>query len=65
MRCVKIIEAMKELVRLNEKRADLRAKVGQYCAAPDFETPTYPSRGFRELGMRFTATDSKSRHRSP
>jgi hypothetical protein len=39
---MKIIEAMKELKALQEKAADLRAKVAQYCANLDFETPTYP-----------------------
>ena len=39
---MKIIEAMKEIVRLHEKAADLRAKVAQYCADLDYETPTYP-----------------------
>jgi hypothetical protein len=39
---MKIIEAMKRIKHLQEKCADLRAKVGQYCADMDFETPTYP-----------------------
>jgi hypothetical protein len=39
---MKIIEAMKRIKHLQEKCADLRAKVGQYCADLDFETPTYP-----------------------
>jgi hypothetical protein len=39
---VKIIEAMKEIKRLNEKAADLRKKVATHCADLDFETPMYP-----------------------
>lgn len=39
---MKIIEAMKRLKHLNEKAADLRVKVAQYCADLDYETPTYP-----------------------
>lgn len=39
---MKIIEAMKKLKHLQEKTADLRAKVAQYCADLDFETPMYP-----------------------
>lgn len=38
---MKIIEAMKRMKHLHEKCADLRTKVGQYCADADFETPTY------------------------
>lgn len=38
---MKIIEAMKKLKALNEKASDLRAKVSQYCADLDFETPMY------------------------
>ncbi len=38
---MKIIEAMKRIKHLQEKCADLRVKVGQYCADMDFETPTY------------------------
>ncbi len=38
---MKIIEAMKRIKHLQEKCADLRAKVGLYCADMDFETPTY------------------------
>lgn len=39
---MKIIEAMKRIKHLQEKCADLRNKVGQYCADMDFETATYP-----------------------
>src|SRR5579863_8966910 len=39
---MKLIEAMKRLKHLQEKTADLRKKVSQYCADMDFETPTYP-----------------------
>jgi hypothetical protein len=39
---MKIIEAMKRIKHLQEKCADLRAKVGQFCADMDCETPTYP-----------------------
>jgi hypothetical protein len=39
---MKIIEAMKKIKHLQEKCADLRTKVGQFCADLDFETPTYP-----------------------
>lgn len=39
---VKIIEAMKRIKHLQEKAADLRAKVAQYCADVDFETAAYP-----------------------
>ena len=42
---MKIIEAMKELKRLNVKADDLRKKVAQYCADLDFETPAYPDQG--------------------
>ena len=38
---MKIIEAMKRIKHLQEKCADLRAKVGRYCTDLDFETPTY------------------------
>lgn len=38
---MRIIEAMKRVKHLQEKAADLRAKVAQYCADMDFETPTY------------------------
>jgi hypothetical protein len=38
---MKIIEAMKRIKHLQEKCADLRNKVGLYCADADFETPTY------------------------
>lgn len=40
---MKIIEAMKKLKHLNEKAADLRAKVAQHCADLDFETALYPN----------------------
>jgi len=39
---MKIIQAMKTLKHLQEKNADLRAKVALYCANLDYETPTYP-----------------------
>ena len=39
---MKIIEAMKRIKQLQEKTADLRQKVAQYCADVDFETPAYP-----------------------
>ena len=39
---MKIIEAMKEIKRLQEKGADLRKKVALHCAVLNFETPTYP-----------------------
>lgn len=39
---MKIIEAMKEIKRLEEKVEDLRSKVAKYCADLDYETPTYP-----------------------
>jgi hypothetical protein len=39
---MKLIEAMKKLKHLQEKTADLRTKIAQYCADLDFETPTYP-----------------------
>lgn len=38
---MKIIEAMKRIKHLQEKCADLRTKVAQYCADMDFETATY------------------------
>jgi hypothetical protein len=38
---MKIIEAMKKIKHLQEKCADLQAKVKQYCADITFETPTY------------------------
>ena len=38
---MKIIEAMKEIKRLEDKVGDLRQKIQQYCADLDFETPTY------------------------
>lgn len=39
---MKIIEAMKEVKRIDEKLNDLVSKIVQYCADLDFETPTYP-----------------------
>jgi len=39
---MKIIEAMKRIKHLNEKAADLRAKVAAHCVNLDFETPVYP-----------------------
>lgn len=39
---MKIIEAMKELKRLNVKVDDLRGKISKYCADLDIENPTYP-----------------------
>ena len=39
---MKLIQAMKKLKDLNSKAADLRAKVGQFCADLTLETPTYP-----------------------
>lgn len=39
---MKIIEAMKRIKHLQEKCADLRKKVGTYCAQLDFESTTYP-----------------------
>ena len=38
---MKIIEAMKRVKANKEKIADLQAKIGQFCANLDFETPTY------------------------
>lgn len=39
---MKLIEAMKKIKELEAKSADLREKVGKYCADLDFETPVYP-----------------------
>lgn len=39
---MKIIEAMKKIKHLQEKAADLQAKVKQHCADLDYETPVYP-----------------------
>ena len=39
---MKIIEALKEVKRQEEKIGDLQNKVAQYCVHMDFETPTYP-----------------------
>lgn len=39
---MKIIEALKEIKRLEEKVGDLREKVAKYCADLDYETPAYP-----------------------
>lgn len=39
---MKIIEAMKEIKRLEEKAEDLKVKIGTYCAHMNIETPTYP-----------------------
>ena len=39
---MKIIEAMKEIKRLNEKAADLRKKVSVHCADLSYETAVYP-----------------------
>lgn len=40
---MKIIEAMKRIKANKEKIADLQRMIGQYCAALNFETPTYGS----------------------
>jgi len=42
---MKIIEAMRELERLHEKTADLRAKAAQFCADMDYENPHYQDQG--------------------
>lgn len=39
---MKLIEAMKEVKRLEEKMGDLINKIGKYCADWDFENATYP-----------------------
>lgn len=39
---MKIIEAMKEIKRLEEKADDLCKKVALYCSDMDYETPAYP-----------------------
>lgn len=39
---MKIIEAMKDIKRLEEKCADLQTKISTYCADLDVENPTYP-----------------------
>lgn len=39
---MKIIEAMKEIKRLEEKTEDLKKKVGTYCADLNIETALYP-----------------------
>lgn len=38
---MKIIEAMKRVKANKEKIADLQVAIGKYCAALNFETPTY------------------------
>ena len=38
---MKIIEAMKQAKDLEKKSADLRAKIGQYCADLSIENPVY------------------------
>lgn len=38
---MKLIEAMKTIKEQLKKADDLKAKIGRYCAAMDFETPTY------------------------
>lgn len=38
---MKIIEAMKKKKDLHIKAQDMRAKIAQFCANLDFETPTY------------------------
>lgn len=38
---MKIIEALKEVTRLEEQAKDLGQKVFKYCADRDYETPTY------------------------
>jgi hypothetical protein len=38
---VKIIEAMKRVKSNKEKIADLQAKISQFCASLNYETPTY------------------------
>ena len=42
---MKLIEAMKQIKELQVKAEDLRAKVSQYCANLDFETPMYVNQG--------------------
>lgn len=39
---MKIIEAMKEIKRLEEKSEDLKKKIGIYCADLNIETALYP-----------------------
>lgn len=39
---MKIIEAMKEIKRLEEKVGDLKEKISRYCVDMDIENPTYP-----------------------
>lgn len=39
---MKIIEAMKEIKRLEEKVQDLQSKIQTYCVDRDIETPVYP-----------------------
>lgn len=39
---MKIIEAMKEIKRLEEKVDDLKKKIGTFCADMSVETPMYP-----------------------
>lgn len=39
---MKIIEAMKDIKRLEEKCGDLQTKIANYCADLDVENPTYP-----------------------
>lgn len=38
---MKLIEAMKTVKEQLKKVDDLKGKIGRYCAAMDFETPTY------------------------
>lgn len=55
---MKLIEAMKEVKRLEEKIVDLKDKVGRYSADLDYETPTYENQAEKIKEWLQSAHDS-------
>lgn len=55
---MKIIEAMKEIKRLEEKSEDLKKKIGQYCADLNVETPMYPEQAAQVSEWLQSSNDS-------
>lgn len=55
---MKIIEAMKEIERLEAKTEDLKQKIGTYCADIDIESPVYPDQAGQVREWLQSAHDS-------
>lgn len=55
---MKIIEAMKEIKRLEEKSEDLKKKVGQYCSDLNVETALYPDQAAQVKEWLQSSNDS-------